>query len=269
MNEALLGKWLWRFGMEPEAWWRELIKVKFGMDRGSEWRSSCYGVTSGWSVWFWIWKESPSFWEFAFVDPGGGERVRFWNDIWVQGKHLVSEFPRITAAAQSPDAFITDLFSVGDRVEWNIDLSVTLRGGARVELLRLQELLLTLPPLSNGQPQLKWCLDVRHGFSVKSYVSAILLSKFPGNPDFPVSAVWIQSAPTKVCCFAWLASLNSIATIDNLRRRGIITPNRCVLWQRSLLVTFYFTVVSPTEFGHVFCKRLVVSFPFLERPRIC
>ncbi|CAN0880443.1 hypothetical protein LINGRAHAP2_LOCUS13650 [Linum grandiflorum] len=89
MNKALLGKWLWRFGVEREAWWRDLIRLKFGLDRGSEWRSAGIRNTSGWSVWFWILKESPDFWSVAFVDPGGGEWVRFWHDIWMPGKHLV------------------------------------------------------------------------------------------------------------------------------------------------------------------------------------
>jgi len=29
-NAALLGKWLWRFGIENDALWRQVIKVKYG-----------------------------------------------------------------------------------------------------------------------------------------------------------------------------------------------------------------------------------------------
>ncbi|XP_030923333.1 uncharacterized protein LOC115950243 [Quercus lobata] len=31
-NEALLGKWLWRFGMERDALWRQMIAVKYGCE---------------------------------------------------------------------------------------------------------------------------------------------------------------------------------------------------------------------------------------------
>ncbi|CAN0914506.1 hypothetical protein LINGRAHAP2_LOCUS28614 [Linum grandiflorum] len=72
MNKALLGKWLWRFGTELDSWWRELILQKFGMERGSEWRSTCSGFSAGWSFWFWIWKESAEFWRLASIDPGEG-----------------------------------------------------------------------------------------------------------------------------------------------------------------------------------------------------
>ncbi|CAN0838106.1 hypothetical protein LINGRAHAP2_LOCUS1990 [Linum grandiflorum] len=72
MNKALLGKWLWRFGTKREAWWRDLIRLKFRLDHGSEWRSICTRSSSGWSIWFWILKESLEFWEFAYVNPGWG-----------------------------------------------------------------------------------------------------------------------------------------------------------------------------------------------------
>ncbi|CAN1227357.1 hypothetical protein LINGRAPRIM_LOCUS1168, partial [Linum grandiflorum] len=119
--------------------------------------------------------------------------------------------------------------------EWNVALSNNLRGGAHGEFLQLIELLQNLPHevLSTGPPRLRWRLDDKHGFSVNSYLSEILVSKFPGIDEFPSSVIWVSSAPTKVCSFTWQASLNSITTIDNLRRRGMIVPNRCALCYNS------------------------------------
>ena len=31
-NVALLGKWLWRFGQERDALWRQVIEVKYGCE---------------------------------------------------------------------------------------------------------------------------------------------------------------------------------------------------------------------------------------------
>jgi hypothetical protein len=41
-NCALLGKWLWCFGIEKDAWWRTVVESKFGCLRGG-WCS--YGPT--------------------------------------------------------------------------------------------------------------------------------------------------------------------------------------------------------------------------------
>ncbi|CAN0856966.1 Putative ribonuclease H protein At1g65750 [Linum grandiflorum] len=197
------------------------------MERGSEWRLNCSWNSSGWSVWFWIWKVSHEFWGLAFVDPDGGEWVRFWHDVWIPGKHLARVFPRIA----SPDAFIFDLYSLSDRLLWDVHLTTTLRGGALQELHQFLELLSNLPEdaISSGPPRLSWQPDLRRGFSVKSFVSSLLLDRFPGNALFSMTAVWISTVPTKVCCFSWMACMNSIATIDNLKRRGFIVPNRCTL----------------------------------------
>ena len=38
-NEALLGKWLWRFGSEKDVLWRTVIRVKYGSEEG-DWCSN-------------------------------------------------------------------------------------------------------------------------------------------------------------------------------------------------------------------------------------
>ena len=42
-NEALLGKWLWRFGLERDALWRQVIEAK----NGCVWGGWCTGAVSG------------------------------------------------------------------------------------------------------------------------------------------------------------------------------------------------------------------------------
>ena len=41
-NEALLGKWLWRFGLEKDALWRQVIVVKYGC----RWGGWCFSFVS-------------------------------------------------------------------------------------------------------------------------------------------------------------------------------------------------------------------------------
>ena len=49
-NVALLGKWLWRFGQERDALWRQVIEVKYGCDWGG-WCSSSFSGPYGVSLW--------------------------------------------------------------------------------------------------------------------------------------------------------------------------------------------------------------------------
>ena len=37
-NKALLGKWLWRFGIEESKLWRRVVAIKYGIERGG-WRT--------------------------------------------------------------------------------------------------------------------------------------------------------------------------------------------------------------------------------------
>ena len=59
-NSALLGKWLWRYGMEIDALRRRVIEMKYGNDWGgwcTKKVTSAYGVSlwryisSGWLMW--------------------------------------------------------------------------------------------------------------------------------------------------------------------------------------------------------------------------
>ena len=75
-NEDLLGKWLWRFGMERAALWRQVIEVKYG----NEWGGWCtrpvngpYGVR----LWKYISRGWPSFSHYILNDIGDGSSVKF------------------------------------------------------------------------------------------------------------------------------------------------------------------------------------------------
>ncbi|CAN1815013.1 hypothetical protein LINPERHAP1_LOCUS27291 [Linum perenne] len=188
-------------------------------------------MSSGWSVWRWIVSESSWFWEFGYVDPGGGW-VSFWFDFWVPGVCLSEEFPRVAAAAQLPGAKVCDYFcSVQDRYQWQIPMSTVLRGGAEQERRRLMQLLESrpLPVLVEGPSALVWPLEASGRFSVKSLARNLINRGFEGCCSFPADMVWTRHIPTKVGCLVWKVAHESLATVDMLRRRGILMSNKCVL----------------------------------------
>jgi hypothetical protein len=49
-NQALLGKWLWRFAHEEGAWWRSILVAKYGSSWGG-WHS--YDITEAHGVGLW------------------------------------------------------------------------------------------------------------------------------------------------------------------------------------------------------------------------
>ncbi|RVW60999.1 hypothetical protein CK203_051369 [Vitis vinifera] len=102
-NRALLGKRVWCFAIERKALRNQVIRRKYGEERGG-W-SSCeareaYGVG--------LWKAisklghlvTPS---FDFV-VGDGKKVRFWKDKWCGTTPLCEDFPSLFALATSKEA---------------------------------------------------------------------------------------------------------------------------------------------------------------------
>ncbi|CAN1297431.1 LINE-1 reverse transcriptase homolog [Linum perenne] len=229
MNIALLSKWSWRFGVEKEAWWRKLLTLKCGVGR-SDWVAWWNFPSAGWSVWRWIVQDSSWFWKFGHIDPGGGW-ISFWFDTWVSGVRFCEDFPRVAAIAQSLDSFVFDFAPGSDRLQWSIPLDGTLRGGAERERIALLELLGALSPdlLSEGPASLVWPLETSGVFSVRSLARELILHRFQGCSSFPTVMIWLRSIPTKVAGFVWQAVHGKISTIDNLIRRGMLIPNRCVL----------------------------------------
>ncbi|CAN1299772.1 Putative ribonuclease H protein At1g65750 [Linum perenne] len=194
------------------------------------WRACWSLPVTGWSVWRWIVQESSWFWKFGLVDPGGGW-VSFWFDHWVGEESLSERFPRVAAIAQSRDAFVCEFFSGVDRLQWDIPLSGTLRGGAERERVALLELLNTIPPslISEGPAFLVWPLERSGVYSVRSLARRMILQQFPGCSSFPAEMVWMEHVPTKVAGFVWQVVHKKVSTVDNLIRRGLIIPNMCVM----------------------------------------
>jgi len=84
-NRALLGKWLWRFGIESDTWWRVALDSKFG----SLWGGWCSLEPVG-AFGVGLWKNIRKGWEtfFGFVrfEVGDGVRTKFWHDLWCGNK---------------------------------------------------------------------------------------------------------------------------------------------------------------------------------------
>lgn len=118
MNQALLGKWLWRFGEERDSLWRTIITSKYG-SRNRDWDSnevlSSYGVC----LWKGISKVFDDFIKGIRLKVGMGDRVRFWEDLWCGDTPLKLSFPILYEAADNKGALVSSYMErEADRILW-------------------------------------------------------------------------------------------------------------------------------------------------------
>jgi hypothetical protein len=106
-NKALLGKWLWRYGIEREAWWRISVDSKFESLWGG-WCSLEPTGTFGVGLWKNIRKGWKKFVGFSRFEVGGGARTKFWHDLWCGNSTLKEAFPVLFGIACAKDASVAD-----------------------------------------------------------------------------------------------------------------------------------------------------------------
>ena len=106
-NKALLGKWLWRFGNEREALWRQVIVAKYGISHGG-WTSGEIGGPNGVSLWKNIRKEWATFSCSLSYEIGDGSTVGFWTDRWCGSCSLKEAYPELFRITRNKEALVRE-----------------------------------------------------------------------------------------------------------------------------------------------------------------
>jgi hypothetical protein len=75
-NQALLGKWLWRFATEKNSYWRKVVALKYGVNPGN-WMSEIARGPYGISLWKHIRKGWAKFYVHTKFEVGNGNCIRF------------------------------------------------------------------------------------------------------------------------------------------------------------------------------------------------
>jgi hypothetical protein len=119
-NQALLGKWLWRYGREREALWRLVIDAKFESLKGG-WCSKEVSGSFGVGVWKHIRREWEKFRNFVRFEVGNGANISFWHDRWCGDRSLKQCFPPLFSIVRNKDAMVADNLVVHNGViQWNV-----------------------------------------------------------------------------------------------------------------------------------------------------
>jgi hypothetical protein len=224
-NKALRGKWLWRYGMERDAYWRKVVEIKYGSMWGgwcSEEGHGSYGV----SVWKSIRKDWGCFVPFISYRVGAGDKVQFWHAIWCSDLPLKVLFPELFSIAREKDASVAALMSFSNgTLHWDVNFSRNLQDWELESLAAFMELIYSQTLDGTGQDQLCWNKMEKKAFSVKSFYHCLN----PPSLGFPWRGIWKSKVPLRVAFFTWTAVLGKLPTIDNLRKRNMVIVNRCCL----------------------------------------
>ena len=122
-NEALLGKWLWRFGVVRDTLWRKVVKVKYGSMEGG-WASNLPTGSYDAGLWKFICCGWDKFFRLLKFEVGDGTHIRFWDDVWCMDGTLKAAFPELYRIAWVQAAFVGDNFQYrGGFVYWDVTFS--------------------------------------------------------------------------------------------------------------------------------------------------
>jgi hypothetical protein len=229
-NQALLGKWLWRFANEEEAWWRKLVVAKYDKMRGG-WCSKEVGGTHGLGLWKSIRRGWDTFKHYVRFEVGNGSRVLFWKDVWCGERPLMNAFPALFAIACEKDAWVKENMDIVNGVtQWNVLFIRSVHDWELEEVSRFFELLYSHQIRHGGEDKICWTPLKKKNFEVKSYYK-VRINLAP--VDGPWRSIWKSKAPSRVIFFVWTAALGKILTMDNLRKKNIIVTEWCCMCKKS------------------------------------
>jgi hypothetical protein len=119
-NEALLGKWLWRF---EEAFWRQVVIEKYG-SLGGGWMSKMPSGLYGIGLWKFIRDGWDKFSRFLKFEVGDGSQIRFWDDVWCLDESLKAAFMELYRITCVRDAAVANIIRIrSESVHWEVNFT--------------------------------------------------------------------------------------------------------------------------------------------------
>ena len=148
---------------------------------------------------------------------GSTSPIGFPKAVWYCGIAIDKEaFVEASLSRQgAEDRRIWDVRFIRDLNDWEMD-----------EGLQFLHILgANTPPLDVGD-RMRWKLKPNGKFDIRSYYN-----KLRDSPSivFPWKGVWRVKASRRVSFFVWCVAWNKILTGDNLRLRGLVLVDWCIM----------------------------------------
>ena len=173
-NKALLGKWLWRFGNEREALWRQVIVAKYDSLQGG-WSSGEVVGPNGVSLWKNIRKEWTTVSSFLSFEIGDGSMVSFWTDKWCGTTSFKEAYPDLFRISQNKAALVKEHLQYHNEVvSWVLDFIRPIQDWEEEFISSFLDLLYSSSVKGNGLDKCCWCGSQTKLFQVKSFYKALL-----------------------------------------------------------------------------------------------
>ena len=152
-NKTLLGKWLWRYGIEETRLWRRVVALKFAEEWGGRTSKLGRGV-HGSGLWRSIRMGWEDFSKNIRFEVGVGDGVKLWIDQWCGNSPLKSTFLSVYGIASNKEASVASSLKqlgIEDRKSWDVHFT---RRPNDWEMGGVDDFLRTLgsnlPPTENG-----------------------------------------------------------------------------------------------------------------------
>ncbi|KAL6320158.1 hypothetical protein AAG906_004667 [Vitis piasezkii] len=216
LNKALLSKWNWRFANEREALWNQVIRGKYGEDRGG-WRTREVREAHGVGLWKAIRMDWDLVGERISFSVGNGRRVSFWRIDGVGCPHAIRFLPSMPYRLKR---------KLGWRMGWNPCFSRALNDWEMEEAELFLGCLHGKRVIGDEDDKVVWTETKSGIFSAKSLYLA-LEADCPSS--FPSSCIWKVWVQPKISFFAWEAAWGKALTLDLVQRRGWSLANRCYM----------------------------------------
>ncbi|GAB4840998.1 hypothetical protein Ancab_039666 [Ancistrocladus abbreviatus] len=229
-NEALLGKWWWRYLTDDDSFWAKFMRAKYGV----QWLTSTVSRGSVFSRWVLDLKRTVGSWMPSLLrrQLGNGESTMFWLDRWTSDGPLQSSLPRLFLLASDRDCSVAASgFWQGQQWHWNFSWRRPLFDRELGWVNHLQALVGSSQLHRHRSDGWTWDLSKDGCFTVQA-AYRFLNDGFHFPNLVMLTLIWKAKIPVKVQVFIWRAANDAIQTRHQLFNRGVLSRDNVLLCER-------------------------------------